>query len=402
MSLFPSSRQEGGWAVALSGGPDSLALAAMLATRNTNGLALIVDHGLRPESAQEAAMVAGRAEALGLQTKVLRWTGEKPTTGLMEAARHARYDLLIEACRQAKCSRLYLAHHQDDQIETALFRLARGSGWRGLAAMPDVAQRGGVALLRPLLQTPKAALTAYCEAHGLAYVTDPGNSNPRFQRARLRRSGGLSLLGFDSGSVANSLKGWRSRRQAELETLRALSPAVWNFNPLAGFAEVDEAGLAALAPALQRELLLNLAQTIGQARYRSADDLLQPRPGWTVMGCRFLRQRGKLLIGREVAGCARTELQPGQHQLYWDRRFDCSVTVSASALLAPLAEGSWRSCEGADWLEEIPGFARAALPGLWQEGRLVMVPKPVWRPLNQPLSQIFRNFDDFDQLSANG
>lgn len=402
MSLFPSSRQEGGWAVALSGGPDSLALAAMLATRNTNGLALIVDHGLRPESAQEAAMVAGRAEALGLQTKVLRWTGEKPTTGLMEAARHARYDLLIEACRQAKCSRLYLAHHQDDQIETALFRLARGSGWRGLAAMPDVAQRGGVALLRPLLQTPKAALTAYCEAHGLAYVTDPGNSNPRFQRARLRRSGGLSLLGFDSGSVANSLKGWRSRRQAELETLRALSPAVWNFNPLAGFAEVDEAGLAALAPALQRELLLNLAQTIGQARYRSADDLLQPRPGWTVMGCRFLRRGGKLLIAREVAGCARTELQPGQYQLYWDRRFDCSVAVSAPAVLAPLAEGSWRSCADTDWLEKIPGFARAALPGLWQEGQLVMVPKPVWRPLNQPLSQIFRNFDDFDQLSANG
>ncbi len=141
MSVFPSSLQEGGgWAVALSGGPDSLALAAMLATKNRNGLALIVDHGLRAESAQEAAMVAGRAEALGLQTKILRWTGEKPITGLMEAARHARYDLLIEACRQAECSQLYLAHQQDDQIETALFRLARRSASSGTALADGVAE----------------------------------------------------------------------------------------------------------------------------------------------------------------------------------------------------------------------------------------------------------------------
>lgn len=389
----------GHWAVALSGGPDSLALAALLATHQSEpGLALIVDHGLRAEAAQEAQEVAVRASALGLTPHILGWTGDKPQTGLMEAAREARYGLLIEACHQAGCTQLYLGHQQDDLVETALFRLARGSGWRGMAGMPDQARRGGVWLNRPLLHTPKAILIAYCAAKNLAYVQDPSNSNPRFQRARLRLSGGLAPLGFDQASLAESLTSWRVQRQAELETLRALTPSLWQINEAAGFATIDEAALAQLSPELQNELCLNLAQTIGQARYRHSEPLLQSRPGWTVMGCRFLRHAGKIHIAREVSAIAPLKVTPGR--VYWDQRFD--LELEQGGMLAPLGAASWRGAAGAEALAKLPGFARAALPGLFVDGKLVAVPKPHWRPLYEPLSQIFRSKSDFKWLSELG
>lgn len=387
---FPPMAEKGEWAVALSGGPDSLALAAVLAEQDKTGLALIVDHGLRPESAQEARHVAECAQALGLKTDILCWQGQKPTTGLMNAAREARYRLLLSACRAQARRQLFIAHHLDDQIETALFRLARGSGWRGMAGMPDWAVRGGVELHRPFLTLPKSDLLAYCEARKLDYVTDPSNTNPRFQRARLRLSGCLSALGFDALSIAESLQVWRARRQAELEVLRAQCPLIWRSEPVGGYVQINADALPDMSPTLQRELLLNLAQTVGQARYRTAETIMQPRAGWTVMGCRFVRQEGRIFIAREAAATEVMSLPTGTHQVYWDKRFDVTVTVEQPSILAALGEqGSWRKCEGAEWLADLPGFVRASMPAVWRDGQLISVPKPSWRPLYQPLSQIF-------------
>jgi tRNA(Ile)-lysidine synthase len=174
--------------LAVSGGPDSMALMALAAClENPSPLAVAtVDHGLRPGSAAEAALVAEAAAALGLPHKTLAWTGPKPATGLQEAARAARYALLAAEARRLGFSHVATAHHADDQAETVLMRLAAGSGIAGLAGMRAQSERDGLALLRPLLGIDKARLVATCAARGLPFVRDPSNADPRYGRTRAR------------------------------------------------------------------------------------------------------------------------------------------------------------------------------------------------------------------------
>lgn len=146
-----------------------------------------VDHGLRPESADEARFVAREAAALGLPHRTLAWTGEKPGTGLQAAAREARYRLLVDLARVQGASHLVTAHTLDDQAETVLMRMARGSGLAGLAGMRAERDRDGVTHARPLLAYPKAALVNLCEREGWAFVTDPSNRSELFARVRWRR-----------------------------------------------------------------------------------------------------------------------------------------------------------------------------------------------------------------------
>jgi tRNA(Ile)-lysidine synthase len=183
--------------LAVSGGPDSTALM-VLAARWRNALrvkpkliAVTVDHGLRAQSKREAASVARLARKLGLAHRILRWTGNKPTSGLQQAARQARYRLLAQAARKANASHILTAHTLDDQAETVLIRMSRGSGITGLAAMMRISilpgdGEGRINLVRPLLDIPKARLVATLRAAKISFAEDPSNRDPRFTRARLR------------------------------------------------------------------------------------------------------------------------------------------------------------------------------------------------------------------------
>jgi tRNA(Ile)-lysidine synthase len=183
--------------LAVSGGPDSTALM-WLAARWRDALeeppeliAVTVDHGLREESAREARDVAALADRLGVTHRTVRWTAEKVKSGIQEAARNARYRLLGQAARQAGAAHLLTAHTLDDQAETVLFRLARGSGIGGLAGMRysgpvPVPEGDDIHLIRPLLDIPKARLIATLEAAKIPYAIDPSNADPRFTRPRLR------------------------------------------------------------------------------------------------------------------------------------------------------------------------------------------------------------------------
>jgi tRNA(Ile)-lysidine synthase len=191
--------------VAVSGGPDSQALLHLLAQWPAHPPLLIatVDHGLRPESAAEAQMVADTAAKLELPHLTLVWEGDKPSTGLGAAARNARYALLEALAARENCSHLITAHHRDDQAETVLMRLMAGSGPAGLAAMRVTLKRGSLTHLRPLLNTPKVALLAYCAAHDIPFATDPSNTNPRFGRGRLRQSAAaLKTAGITNARLA--------------------------------------------------------------------------------------------------------------------------------------------------------------------------------------------------------
>lgn len=178
--------------LAVSGGPDSVALL-WLAARWRRGLkrgprliAVTVDHGLRKEAAAEARDVKRLARTLGIEHRTLRWTGAKSKTGVPAAAREARYRLLAKAARASGATHVATAHTQDDQAETLLMRLLRGSGVAGLSAMAGESEREGVRLSRPLLDVSKAELTATLEAAGIAFADDPTNRDPAFTRPRLR------------------------------------------------------------------------------------------------------------------------------------------------------------------------------------------------------------------------
>ena len=219
-SLFADLVHAPALVLAVSGGPDSTALLVLAARwraalkRGPQLLAVTIDHGLRPESAGEARAVRRLASRLGVRHRTLHWTGPKPKTGLPEAARAVRYRLLAAAARAAGAAHVLTAHTLDDQAETVLIRMARGSGPSGLCAMARETPLEGLALMRPLLDLPKARLTATLEAIGIAFADDPSNRDPRFTRSRLR--GSMAVLageGLDPPRIA--LLARRLRRAEE-------------------------------------------------------------------------------------------------------------------------------------------------------------------------------------------
>lgn len=190
--LFGSLGPAIGIVAAVSGGPDSMALMHLLARWRGAGahppvLVVTVDHGLRPEAADEAAYVAEHAAGLGLSHQTLVWTGEKPQAGVQEAAREARYRLLVHYAHEKGASHLVTAHTLDDQAETVMMRLSRGSGLSGLAGMRRQGDRNGILHARPLLDLPKQALLNLCRREGWGFVSDPSNMDERFARVRWRR-----------------------------------------------------------------------------------------------------------------------------------------------------------------------------------------------------------------------
>lgn len=175
--------------MAVSGGPDSLLLAFLLAecTRETSKkmLALTVDHGLRTESAQEAHNVDAFLKTLGVQHRILPLALAKST--MHKRAREARYQALALWCHGHGIQHLFLGHHLDDQRETFLFRLMRGSSGWGLGGILPRQPLLGITLLRPFLCIPKSLLLQEAQRLNLPFAEDPSNTNPRFTRARLRQ-----------------------------------------------------------------------------------------------------------------------------------------------------------------------------------------------------------------------
>src|SRR5437667_4878622 len=190
--LFAPWKAASALVLAVSGGPDSVALMWLAArwrgglTRGPRLVAVTVDHGLRADAAREARDVKRLAKSLDLEHRTLRWSGSKPKAGLPAAAREARYALLAKAARASGATHIVTAHTRDDQAETLLMRLLRGSGITGLAAMARESERDGILLARPLLEVSKARLVATLAKAGIGFADDPTNRDPAFTRPRLR------------------------------------------------------------------------------------------------------------------------------------------------------------------------------------------------------------------------
>jgi tRNA(Ile)-lysidine synthase len=205
--LFAAWKAAPAIVLAVSGGPDSIALMWLAArwrstlARGPRLIAVTVDHGLRAEAASEARDVKRLARTLDLTHRTMRWTGEKPKTGLPAAARTARYRLLAQAARACGATHILTAHTRDDQAETLLMRLLRGSGISGLAAMARESERDGVLLARPFLHVSKSQLVATLKKAKIGFADDPTNRDTSFTRPRLRAI--MPVLAAEGGDTRN-------------------------------------------------------------------------------------------------------------------------------------------------------------------------------------------------------
>ncbi len=219
-------------AVAVSGGADSMCLVLLAnAWAKANGkkcVALTVDHGLRKESAAEAAQVAEWMRQYRIEHYILPWQGRKPTANVQAEARETRYRLMSEWCHEYKITHLLLAHHQDDQAETFLLRLGRGSGVDGLSGISEISQMRGITLVRPLLSVSKARLIDTLKAQKQEWVEDTSNQDTKHARNRMRR---LMPALAEEGLTPERLAGTahcmqRARRALESFTRQHLKSAV--------------------------------------------------------------------------------------------------------------------------------------------------------------------------------
>jgi tRNA(Ile)-lysidine synthase len=263
-------------ALAVSGGPDSTALMWLAArwrdglARKPKLLAVTIDHGLREGSAREARAVKRLAGTLMVEHRTLRWTGPKPKTGIQEAARNARYRLLTEAARRAGAEQILLGHTLDDQAETVLIRLVRGSGVGGLAGMRRFAPvpapvSEATSLVRPLLGVTKARLIATLKAAEVPYADDPSNRNEDFTRVRLRAAmPALSREGLTPERLARLAHRVERIEIALLDALNGalqhVAPAPW---PDEGPVIMDMAAFARLPEEIGLRLLGRVIQWTG-------------------------------------------------------------------------------------------------------------------------------------------
>lgn len=381
-------------AVAVSGGADSLALALLAErwarARGGRIVALTVDHGLRRESAGEAAAVARWMKRRGIAHRILVWRGAKPGAGIQAAARAARYRLLEDWCAARARARgivhLLLGHQREDQAETLLLRLERGSAAYGLAAMPAITERPGVRLLRPLLAVPRAALADFLRREGQAWIDDPSNRDRRYRRVHMRAAlGGDSALSKRIADSAAELG--RTRAALEAGVADCLVRAV-TLHPEA-YASLDGAALAAAGREIGERALGALLATIGGADYAPRRASLQPLyrdltrgrigAGRTLAGCRIMPlsgRRDRFIVCREQRGFAAAALR-GAMPILWDGRYVSAGGARRGLFLAALGAKGWAEIAArAPWLRRgaLPASARLALPALFDRKGVHSVP----------------------------
>ncbi len=339
-------------ALAVSGGGDSMALLHLFdrwrraCPAAPEAVVFTVDHGLRAEAAQEAAMVAALCAAMGLSHHTLHWRGAKPEAGIQDAARAARYALMAQALAAAtpagaeKCG-LVLAHTRDDQAETFLDRLARGSGVYGLSAMARESRRADTVLLRPLLDVSRARLRATLDALGATWVDDPSNEDPKYRRVRMRRllpvleaqglgRERLAATAHSMARAAEALDGWVDR---VVEAHVAHHPAGPCLFPSALLQDLPQE----IALRLLARLLRDTAGAVHVPRLARLEAVLagllspaSPSLRRTLGGCVIASCGGQVVIHRERGrqGLCELDLEPGETGL-WDDRF--AVTLGKDA-----------------------------------------------------------------------
>ncbi|WP_417808373.1 tRNA lysidine(34) synthetase TilS [Thioclava sp.] len=361
--------------VAVSGGSDSMATLHLLAPFYQVH-AVTVDHGLRPEAGAEAQFVAAACARLGVPHQVLHWAGADATGNLMDAARRARMRLIGDWARGQGLDHIALGHTADDQAETFLMRLAREAGLEGLSGMRRSYQSDGAHWHRPFLDVTRAELRHYLRDAGIAWVDDPSNSDPRFERVRARaalaRLADLGITASGLARVVDHLAQARAALDAGLKPFVA-DHVVQNHGTL----RIEIAALARdLAPQLQRRLLNTALIWVSGADYppRAAklERFLQDLAPCTLHGCQIIRHGAHLYIAREFNAVAYLRTPSDQIWDGWWLEAPDAQDVSGLTIAA-LGPNGLPQCP--DWrATNLPREALLASPAIWAQEKLIAAP----------------------------
>ncbi|HEV8036755.1 tRNA lysidine(34) synthetase TilS [Yoonia sp.] len=383
-AIAASSRSDQPVGLAVSGGGDSIALMQLAARfRPADTLrAISIDHGLRPEAKDEIALVAAQAMTLGIDHTIVNWTWDGKGN-LQAAAREGRWAAVRDWAVMHDLSTVWFGHTEDDQVETLLMRLARGSGIDGLTAMYPLTRRDGLQVFRPLLGLSRADLRDWLTQQKIIWAEDPSNEDTRFDRVRARQMfGHLETLGMT--------------RKRLLQTVDHMQAAHLSLQEAAlGFAKRyvrQDAGDLILAPeALEleradapRRVMAAAFSWVGSRSYRPRFEQLletvgQARKGATITlgGCIMTPDEGGAVrLMREAAAttaAVRLHHDAGQPLgVFWDQRWFLEGPVHDNLTFKALGEGI-KDC--ADWRDVgIPRTSLMASPSVWQGARLIAAP----------------------------
>ena len=346
---------DGPLAVAVSGGSDSMALLHLLKEWGARRLfAVTVDHGLRPDSAAEAISVATSARALKIPHATLKWEGWDGRGNLQDKARTARRELIANWARRRAIPAVALGHTADDQAETFLMRLARGSGLDGLASMEGVTEADGIIWVRPLLTLRRDDLRRFLTTAGINWIDDPSNDDPAFDRVRMRTAlKSLSEEGIDVPRIVATTKRLQSAKQVLFTATRDLAEAAARMHP-AGDLTIDLTRFLPAAQAVRLRLFSEALRHVSASYYAPRayqcetimDDLAKERfADQAVHGC-LIRQKGETLAIRREPARVGPPVAFGQ---IWDDRWRLTGLVENDATIAALGESglaqrpNWRN-----------------------------------------------------------
>lgn len=373
------------FAVAVSGGADSLALA-LLMSQICKIETVTVDHGLRSEAADEARFVGDVMARHSIAHTVLQWKGEKPTTNVQAAARSARYELIQNWCVEKEITNLVLAHHMDDQAETFLMRLSRGSGVYGLASMaeksPLMGSLGSIMLLRPLLAINKEQLKATLVSMKQDWVEDPSNNDLQYDRIKAREYlSNPPLLNLDSLKLAQTAERMQRAKVALDHYASELLAAAVVVYP-AGYADLDVNMLRSAPEETGLRALARLVRHISGGAYSPRLNKLERAykalgrsdfSGQTLLGCQFSASDTTVMVARESDA---VDPSPWSGQGLWDGRF--IVSQSGQGQVKKLGEDGWIQIKAVDSNLKNTAIAyntRLSLPTLWHEDKVIAQPQ---------------------------
>lgn len=375
LSRLVGNRQRLG--IAVSGGSDSMALMHLVqewaGARHVQ--AATVDHGLRPESAQEAVLVGKAADRLGIAHEILLWQRGDGGGNLMAAAREARLRLLADWAGRRGLEAVLLGHTQDDQAETVLMRLARGAGVDGLSGMAASRWSHDMLWLRPMLGMRRIDLRDWLRGREIGWIDDPSNDNPDYERVRVRKA--MALLQLSPAALAQTADNLAMARSA----LQDFSARVCQgASATHGALHLSLNEFSDAPEDVQRRILVAALRWMTGAAYpprrgRVANGLMAIRTGrtFTVEGVLLRCRADRIELIREPAAAKRAAAArpDGQGGAIWDGRWQISGLSPEDRVkavtTAPLSDLHWRA-SGLSYDEA------AASPGVWRDGRLIAAP----------------------------
>lgn len=335
-------------AVAVSGGSDSMALAIaakeIIADESSNLIALTVDHKLRDESKNEAIQAGKWLNKCGINHHVLAWNGEKKQSNIQSEARNARYKLLTDYCHASGIDLLLIGHNSEDQAETVLMRLMRGSGVDGIAGVSARTVAHGINILRPFLKIKKQQIKEFLTTMGQNWIEDPSNLNEKYARVVARnfinQAADKDLLVDRLVETAENMS--QSKSYIESKIAEDMQRAVKIYAE--GYVVIDAEVFKLLHVEAAYKILSKIVQAVGGSYYKPRFEKLKNlyqkiyknnlAGGVTLGGCSIWQANEKnaenlIYISREVADIIPEQLlyvSNSPNKFVWDGRFICEIS----------------------------------------------------------------------------